>query len=131
MFFSAVCDSAELPTVSNSFTYASSTDLEVGTRATIQCYRGYHFPGAPVAINTPVPTLPTTTAPPVPVSCEFRTYCLFHPICKLDLFYIFCSLECQGVFFTAKMLSTEKKTGQKPQRAFYENNSVEQELWLV
>ena len=67
---SAVCDSAELPTVSNSFTYASSTDLEVGTRATIQCYRGYHFPGAPVAINTPVPTLPTTTAPPIPDSRE-------------------------------------------------------------
>ena len=70
---SATCNPDLLPSVTNSHwpPIYSNTDLVPGTTATIECFEGFHFPGTPVAINTPVPTLPTTTAPPIPISREF------------------------------------------------------------
>ena len=68
---SAACNADLLPTVTNAYwPYYSDTELVPGTTATIECYLGYHFPGTPVAMNTPEPTLPTTTAPPTPLLCE-------------------------------------------------------------
>ena len=67
---SAACNPDSLPTVTNAYAWYSATELVPGATATIQCYEGYHFPGTPVAINTPEPTLPTTTAPPTPLFCK-------------------------------------------------------------
>ena len=53
----AACSSDSLPDVLNANYYSDSTDLVPGTIATIECYEGYHFPGTPVAITTPVPIL--------------------------------------------------------------------------
>ena len=74
---SAACNPDLLPTVTNAYwpyytdnTGSYTTELVPGTTATIECVEGYHFPGNPVAMNTPEPTLPTTTAPPTPQFCE-------------------------------------------------------------
>ena len=73
LLLSATCNPDLLPSVTNSHwpPIYSNTDLVPGTTATIECFEGFHFHGTPVAINTPVPTLPTTTAPPIPISREF------------------------------------------------------------
>ena len=73
---SAACNPDSLPTVTNAYAWYSATELVPGATATIQCYEGYHFPGTPIAINTPEPTLPTTTAPPTPFICKPLKYSL-------------------------------------------------------
>ena len=73
---SAACNPDSLPTVTNAYAWYSATELVPGATATIQCYEGYHFPGTPIAINTPEPTLPTTTAPPTPFICKSLKYSL-------------------------------------------------------
>ena len=76
LLLSATCNPDLLPSVTNSHwpPIYSNTDLVPGTTATIECFEGFHFHGTPVAINTPVPTLPTTTAPPIPISREFLNF---------------------------------------------------------
>ena len=85
---SGACSEDLLPSVTNAYyPYYSATELVVGTTATIECLEGYHFPGSPVAITTPVPPLYLHTTP---VRCKHSFFALEYYIITFIIIFHDC-----------------------------------------